>query len=112
MRARFTGALLAAPLLAGCITGKLYRHTSEPLDTNFDHTPVFSGANETGSASVDHVHVPLSSIDVDILWSSNAIGDVMKRSGLAEVYYADLETFSILGVWNQYTVHAYGKPVQ
>ncbi len=110
MRARIASALVLAPLLSACMVGRIYQHTHEPLDTNFSSTPVFTGKDQIGSAAVTHVHVPMTSVQVDLLWNSNAIGDVMKRNGLEEVYYADLETFSILGIWNEYTVYAYGKP--
>ena len=111
MRARITALIAALPLLSACMVGRIYQHTHEPLDLNLSGTPVFTGKDEVGSAAVSHVHVPLSSIDIDLLWESNAIGDVMRRHGLDEVYYADLETFSVLGIWNQYTVYAYGKPI-
>lgn len=110
MRARILVALALAPLLSACMVGRIYQHTHEPLDTNFSRTPVFTGKGEVGQAAVSHVHVPMTSVQIDLLWNSNAIGDVMKRHGLEEVYYADLETFSILGIWNEYTVYAYGKP--
>ena len=34
---------------------------------------------------------------------------IAKENGIETIYYADLETLSILGIWNQYTVHVYGK---
>ena len=42
-------------------------------------------------------------------WDSAAIGDIAKKNGMTELYFADVETFSILHIWNQYTVHVYGK---
>lgn len=109
MRSRVLAALACAPLLSACMVGRIYQHTHEPLDLNLSQTPVFTGADGTGSSAVDHLHIPLTAVQVDVLWDSNAIGDVMRRSGLEEVYYADLETFSVLGIWQQYTVYAYGK---
>jgi hypothetical protein len=44
-----------------------------------------------------------------IAWGSAAIGDRAKKEGMREVCYADLEIFSVLRVWNEYTVHVYGK---
>jgi len=46
---------------------------------------------------------------VDVLSDSNAIGDIAKQNGIETVYFADLETMSILIIWNQYTVHVYGQ---
>ncbi len=42
-------------------------------------------------------------------WGSAAIGDVAKEQGMQEIYFADLEVFRVLRIWNQYTVHVYGK---
>lgn len=108
-RMRIAAALCCAPLLSACIVGHIYQHTHEPLDLNLAQTPVFAAPDQRGESSVKHIHVPLTSLEIDLLWNSNAIGDVMKRNGLEEVHYADLETFSILGIWNEYTVYAYGK---
>jgi hypothetical protein len=32
-----------------------------------------------------------------------------QRYGLKEVYFADIEIFSILGIWTHEKVHVYGK---
>ena len=36
------------------------------------------------------------------------IGSIAKENGFKEVYYADLRTLSILGVWTQRFVTIYG----
>jgi hypothetical protein len=113
MRKRIVQALAAMavmPLLSGCIFGLIYSHTVEPLDLNLTATPVYIQRAETGESAVSHVNIPLTSIPLDILWNSNAIGDAMKLHGIEQVYYADLETLSVLRIWNEYTVHIYGKP--
>ena len=113
MRKRIFQALAAmavAPLLSGCITGLIYTHTVEPLDVNLSATPVHVERAETGESAVSHINIPLTSVPIDFLWNSNAIGDAMKRNGIEEVYYADLETLSVLRIWNEYTVHIYGRP--
>jgi hypothetical protein len=46
---------------------------------------------------------------VGVAWDSNAIGDIARKRGINEIYFADLETLRVLTVWNQYTVHVYGK---
>jgi len=40
---------------------------------------------------------------------SNAIGDIARKNGINTLYYADLETLSVLTIWRQYTVHVYGQ---
>lgn len=89
-------------VLAGCTPrGLLYTHIRTPLDINMSQTPA-DGKNIHG----DLKHFPFY---VDILWDSNAIGDIAKQNGIETVYYADLETLRILIFWNQYTVHVYGQ---
>jgi len=46
---------------------------------------------------------------VDVRWGSNSIGEIAKENGFERVYFADMEKFSILGIWNKYTVHIYGQ---
>ncbi|SPD73910.1 conserved hypothetical protein [uncultured Desulfobacterium sp.] len=89
--------------------GLIYSHVTTPLDVNFSKTP--AGMNH-GDASIKHIHIPY--VDLDAIWSSNAIGDIARENGIETVYFADLEKVSFLGlkgtgVWNKYTVHIYGK---
>ncbi len=97
-------ALTACVLLgcSGCVSGLLYTHTIEPLSTDFDRTPV----GET-TAVGDVRQLRYSSFEVQ--WSSNAIGEIARRHGMQQVYYADLETLSVLGVWTQRWVLVYGR---
>ena len=39
----------------------------------------------------------------------NGIGELGRRGGFDEVFYADLEVRSILGIWTQTWVHVYGR---
>jgi hypothetical protein len=50
------------------------------------------------------IYPPLSAA-----WDDAAIGDIAKKNGIQELYFADLETLRVLGIWNQYWVHVYGK---
>jgi len=89
-------------LLASCSPyGILYTHKKEPLDTNMSQTPV-NGIN--GHSDIKHIQ-----FYVDVMWDSNAIGVIAKEHGIETIYYTDIETFSVLSIWNQYTVHVYGK---
>ena len=81
--------------------GRIYTHKVEPLHSNFSET---LNQRIHGDSDIKHLEYY-----VDIRWSSNAIGDIAKENGIETIYYADLETLSILGIWNQYTVHVYGK---
>jgi hypothetical protein len=85
--------------LSGCV----YVHTVEPLTLDMDRTPVAGMQKEGNLKLISYPPVEL------VAWDSAAIGDIAKKQGMQEVYFADLETFSILHIWNQYTVHVYGK---
>lgn len=91
-----------ALLLPGCTTGLVFTHTVRPLSTNFDATPVGEREQE---GDVKNLRV----YNVEVQWDSNAVGDVAREHGFEELYYADLETFSVLGVWTQRTLHLYGR---
>ncbi len=109
MRLPKASLLATLPLLCGCMSGLIYTHTWVPLSTNFNHTPVFQ-SNESGESDVRHLSIPAPYHSLDFLWHTNAIGDIAERDGIGEICYADYESFSVLGIWNQYTVHVYGKP--
>ena len=87
---------------SGCVSGLLYTHTITPLTTNFDATPVVD--TMAGKSDIKHFRYYL----IDLQWHSNAIGDVAKAYGFDRLFYADLETLTILGFWTQKWVHLYG----
>jgi hypothetical protein len=85
--------------LTGC--GFIYTHTIEPLDVNLDRTPFVVDS--------EHGDIKHFSYYIHVIWDSNAIGDIAKREGIETVYFVDLEVLRVLGIWNQYTAHIYGK---
>lgn len=106
-KAGFALVLVAALLVSGCATGLLYTHTMQPLTLDMHRTPV-SQTEKTGSIKM--ISFPRFGGESRLVaWDSAAIGDVAKKQGLKEVYFADVETFSILSIWNEYTIHVYGK---
>ena len=94
--------LIAALLVSGCMSGIIYTHTRQPLTVDMDSTRVVS-TSEAGD--IKHIAIYMASV----AWDSAAIGDIARKHGLHELYFADLETLSVLRIWNQYTVHVYGK---
>ena len=46
---------------------------------------------------------------VRVQWKGNGIGEVAKAKGFKRVYYADVETLRVLGVWTQRWVRIYGE---
>lgn len=110
-------ALAAASLISGCAMGYrgtmdgaapiasrglLYTHTLQPLTIDM-HQTGFVNTDKTGD--IKHVGFHWASV----AWDSAAIGDIAKKNGLHEIYFADLEVLNVLMVWHQYTVHVYGK---
>jgi len=103
--------LLAACMLIVCLgsTGCIYSHTVMPLDVNFNQTPVYQGRK--GDDSWNTLRIPLIVVPayVQIDWGSSGIADAARAQGMTEIYYADLETLSVLGVWTQRWAIVYGK---
>ncbi len=101
-------AVLSALLLCGCVSGLAYTHVTRPLTTHFNRTPVADGFVAEGD--VKDLNLRYNTfLFVRVIWDENSIGSIAKEAGLREIYYADLETFSVLGIWTQYTVHVYGS---
>jgi len=95
-------AVVLAFLLSGCGVGIIYTHTREPLSLDMQKTKV---VQTEGMGDIKHIQV----YQVGVAWDSVAFGDIAKKNGLNELYFADLETLKVLTIWNQYTVHLYGK---
>lgn len=104
----YTLLLTIMVTLSGC--GLIYTHKTVPLDMDHSQTPACvtenGGRLKHGEKNIKHIKYQYY---LDIRLFSNAIGDIAEQEGIETLYYADLETFSILGIWNQYTVHVYGK---
>lgn len=88
--------------LCGCAGpfGLVYTHTVEPLTTDFHQTPASNDQAAGDTKQIDYY--------VRVLWSGNGIGEIAKRYGFDAVYYADLETLRVLGIWTQEWAHVYG----
>lgn len=97
-------AATAALFVSGCTHGYVYTHTVRPLSQNHRPTTIVQSSAKGSVKRLDIRVVPL-----DFEWSSNAIGDIARKHGMEEVYFADMEIFSIFSVWTQRTVHLYGK---
>ncbi len=101
-RTALTALLIGASLAcSGCGIGLIYTNKVEPLTTDFHATPRGTMTRKGDIKSVRYY--------VEVQWDKNAIGAIAKRSGMDEVYYADLETFSILGYFTQRWVRVYGR---
>ena len=89
-------------LVSSCAVGRIYTHVTEPLDTNYDRTPVGDLDHRSDVKKYSYRYF-------DVGWDSNAIGDIMRRHDFEEAYYADLETMTFLSFFSTYTVHVYGR---
>lgn len=100
--------LLFLPLLGGCslVTGKVFTHIRVPYTQDLNNTPV---TNTHVSGIIFHAAEPVSGYEFYIEFNSNAIGGNAKKHGLSKVYFADLEIFSILGIWKHEKLHIYGE---
>lgn len=94
---------IVALMLPGC----LYVHTVQPLTPDMHRTPL-SKVEKTGTMSVITVPPVFGGYPL-AAWGNDAIGKVAKQEGMTEVYFADMELMIILGIWNEYTIHVYGK---
>jgi hypothetical protein len=97
-----TAALTFTLVLAGCTVGILYTHTVKPLTYNRQPTPA---TGVEGVNDIKHIQIPY----IGIMWGDTSLGDIAKEKGLQELYYADLEYLSVLTIWQQTTVHLYGR---
>lgn len=85
-----------------CANGFVYRRTVQPLTTDFDRTPVVGCA--PGRDDLKQLRYRY----LDFRWEGNGIGRIASDAGFDTIYYADVETLSILGVWTQRWVLVYG----
>ncbi len=107
MRKRILYTLIAAAVLSisGCAgRGLIYTHTVEPLTRNHRSTTI---VQSSAKGSIKRFDIRIAPLDFE--WSTNAIGDIARKHGMKEVYFADQETLSFFGVWTQRTVRIYGQ---
>ena len=100
---KLASVLVCALLCSGCVLGLAYTNVTQPLTTDFRNTPVVDGVNAKGDVKEIRYRF------VELAWDENAIGTLAKQAGFDEIYYADLQTFSILGIWTQRRVRVYGE---
>ncbi len=99
MLLRCIGLGLLAACLAGC--GLLYTHITVPLDLNLDETPEQPSKGRSDWLAFQYV--------VRFDWNTAAIVDAAREAGLDEIYFADMEIFSVFfGIWQQRTATVYG----
>ena len=104
MATKTLAVVLFVVLIQGCAPGILYTHTTRPLTVHYQKTPSAGHLNE---ADGNTKHIALR---MEVEWDSNGIGEIAKKNGITDIYFADIETVSVLfGIWQQQYVHIYGK---
>lgn len=84
--------------------GGLFMDVQAPLTVDFDKTP---NAARQGSAQVSYLFVPFGNLSFS--WGESAIEAAAEDGGLNTVEYADYQVFNVLGIWQTFTVTAYGN---
>ncbi len=117
MRNALKLAALAAILclVAGCgsiyktpvspVRGLVFSEYSAPLSVNYDKTPV---CEKWGKSTSRYIFIPLF-FGPDVAWDSAAIDDAATNGRLSVVEYADYHVLNILGIYQEFTVTAYGR---
>ena len=99
-----SAALALVVVLSGCSAGIIYTHTMQPLTLDMHST---RAVPTSGQGDIKHLVLLYPALS--FAWDDAAIGDIAKKNGIQELYFADLETLRILGIWNRYWLHVYGK---
>ena len=112
----FFAGFLLLPFVTGCmsprgigrssLTGIVYTHIKIPLSADLVNSPVVVVHSD---GKILQVKEPVSGFGLYAEWDSNAIADLAQRHGLKTVYFADMEIFSILGIWTHRKVYVYGE---
>ena len=107
-----------AAMLAGCSSpiaqapvvppvGFAFEHVKAPLSIHYIRTE--ANPPKEGTARTRYVcGWPIMMI-ASFAWEDASIESAAKQGGINEVAYADYELFNVLGIYSEFTVHAYGK---
>ena len=108
---------IIAVLLSGCSSlsvidmapsggGRLFTYTKKPYTVDLHNTPV---PVSSGMGKIIRLKEPFSGYGVSAEFDSNAIGDIAHDNDLKEVYFADMEEISFLGIWKVHRLYVYGE---
>lgn len=87
--------------------GIIYTNIRMPLTANFHDTHL--PANPPSDGRTLEIREPLTGVGLYAQVDSNAIGDIARKHGLRKIYFADQQTFSILGIWAANKTILYGE---
>ena len=98
--------MLSACAASPPMIGMLYNHIQQPLTEALHNTPM--PAQPLSSGNVLEIREPFTGLGFYGRINSNAMGPIAKEHGLKNLYFADEDYFSLLGVWSLKRVHLYG----
>jgi hypothetical protein len=101
-----TGCLSAGRISNRALNGYLFTKIKVPYTINLDNTPAVLIPSE---GKILQISEPFSGYGFYAEFNSNAIGDIAQEHGLKKVYFADMEIFSILGIWRHEKIFIYGE---
>ena len=105
MVTKYCVIILIALLMTGCSPGRLFTNITRPYTINFNDTPEGTKTCRV----IDHkIKEPITRVGVSGEWSSATIDSAMHKTGMTNVYYADVKEISVLGVYRQKTLILYG----
>jgi len=87
-------ALLGA---CGCFTprGYVFTRTTVPYAMPDDEAKGRVGMKSC-RVDITQIKEPISRANLSVMWTNRAVAEAMKRAGMTELRYADLQTFSIM----------------
>jgi hypothetical protein len=85
--------------------GAVFSQYKAPLTVDVDQTDIQS---KSGSASTRYLLVPFFGA-LSFAWERCDIEQAAKNGGLTTVHHADYELLNVLGIYQEFTVHAYGQ---
>jgi hypothetical protein len=88
--------------------GAIYAHYKAPLTSNHEGAPTGAGVAKASSSQTKFLWIPLNAA-LSFSWDDAAIAKIASDAGMSSVAYADYELFSVLGIWQTFTVHVYGN---
>jgi len=112
MATKFKTGLLCTLLLGmcGCFSprGYLFTYTQVPYALPYETV----GRVGTRSCRVDITQLkePFSRANLSVMWSNRIVAEAMKRAGMTEIRYADVQTLSVLNsVYERRRLIFYGE---
>lgn len=104
---------LLAALLAGtcgCFSPRGYIVTHTTLPYVLPYETVGRVATKSCHVDITQIKEPFSRANLSVMWTNRAVNEAMKRAGMTELRYADIQTFSVMNsVYERRRLIFYGE---